>query len=338
MQEWDNERSINKGCEVKSRGDFLVALEEVFFKYKNDKIVLMMHHPIKSNGNYGGNFSFWQHIFPFKNHKVWIPLPIVGSFYPLFRKVGGTKQDIENDDYQELVLGIEEAAAKAKVDVIYASGHEKGLQLFDTETTKYIGSGGGSKKGYLIDGGEADFLHAQQGYVKLTFYKGAEVWSEFISRDPKTNQFNPTFRKQLYTPKKGTIKDEVLYPSNVVGDTIAIANPIFDVGKLQEVMLGSNYRDLWNTPIKAPFIDIAKEGLTPVKIGGGMSSISLRLKDETGKEFTLRSVVKVINRQVPLQFRNLKMLYFLQDQNSANFLFGPLMIPTLSKGSRYILY
>ena len=331
LQEWDYERSINKGCEVKSRADFLATLEEMFFKYKNDKIVLLMHHPIHSNGNYGGNFSFWQHVFPFRNQNVWIPLPVIGSIYPLFRKVGGTKQDIEHDEYQRMVAGIQLAAHKAKVDVIYASGQEKGLQYFDEEVQKFIVSGGGSGTGYLSDGGEADFLHAQRGFVKLYFYEGEEVWAEFKTWDSNTKSFETRFLTQLYEAQKGTKEDKTEYPNVMQGDTIAVANPEFAVGRFQELMLGSNYRDLWNTPVNVPFIDLNELGLKPLKIGGGMSSISLRLQDVNGLQYTLRSVVKVINRQVPVEFRNLKMLYFLQDQNSANFLFGPLIIPTLSK-------
>jgi len=44
LQNWQHESRINEGCHVKSRQEFLEVLQEIFFKHKNDQIVVMMHH------------------------------------------------------------------------------------------------------------------------------------------------------------------------------------------------------------------------------------------------------------------------------------------------------
>ena len=89
IQDWDELNKINKGCEVKSRAAFLEALEELILQNKNKQIVLLMHHPLISNGNHGGHFSGKQHIFPFTklNKKLYLPLPVLGSIYPLHTKM-----------------------------------------------------------------------------------------------------------------------------------------------------------------------------------------------------------------------------------------------------------
>jgi len=86
----------------------LDALQEIFIQHKNDQMVVMMHHPLFSNGEHGGNFPVTDHLFPFRilNSKLWIPLPIVGSVLPVVRMLGGVKQDIPHKQYQQLKNGI----------------------------------------------------------------------------------------------------------------------------------------------------------------------------------------------------------------------------------------
>jgi len=76
---------MNRKCDIKSRGDLLKRIEEIFVDHKNDEIVVLLHHPIQSNGNHGGKFNLKQHIFPFTalDKNLWIPLPIIGSINPV---------------------------------------------------------------------------------------------------------------------------------------------------------------------------------------------------------------------------------------------------------------
>jgi hypothetical protein len=60
------------------------------------------------------------------------------------------------------------------------------------------------------------------------------------------------------------------------------------------VFLGSNYRDLWATPITVPVLDLHTfaGGLRPTKTGGSTQTRSLRFKAATGSEFVFRLVDK----------------------------------------------
>src|SRR6476469_9950604 len=79
-------------------------------------------------------------------------------------------------------------------------------------------------------------------------------------------------------------------------DSASAAGSHFKNNGSRSFWMGSNYRREWNTPVKAPIINLATEygGLTPVKRGGGKQTKSLRLQDPQGRQYTLRSIQKFI--------------------------------------------
>ena len=83
-------------CDVESDVDFLYHVEDALNRHKNKRVLMMGHHPLYSNGFHGGRFPFKEHIFPLTvaNKNLYIPLPVLGSLYPLFRKHLGNIQDI----------------------------------------------------------------------------------------------------------------------------------------------------------------------------------------------------------------------------------------------------
>ena len=69
--------------------------------------------------------------------------------------------------------------------------------------------------------------------------------------------------------------------------------------------LGHNYREEWTTSIAGvPVFDIGNEhgGLTPIKRGGGLQTISLRMKAQDGKQYVLRSIEKFPGKSCPQAF------------------------------------
>ncbi len=335
LQNWDNEKKMNKGCSVKSRAELLRKLEEILMEHKNDEVVMLMHHPIKSNGMHGGKFGFQHHLFPLHQvHNLWIPLPFIGSAYPIFRQTTGSIQDISHKNYQELIDGILKIAHDLEVNMIFTSGHDHNLQYFEEGDLRFIISGSGSRQSYVARGGDAGFVRNARGYAKLMFYKNNEAWVEFYTVDGFENEAQLAFRKQLRKPKAGTVsvlKKE--FPSIQEKDTIVAANPLFKAGKGKQIWLGKQYRDIWATPVKVPMINLETKlgGLKPVKKGGGMSSNSLRLEAKDGKEYILRSIKKDYTKLVDERFSNLKAMDILKDQNSASHPYGALMLPSLSK-------
>jgi len=205
LQNWQRENSINKGCQVKSQQEFLKVLQEIFFKHKNDQIVVMMHHPLFSNGEHGGNFPVTDHFFPLRmlNDKLWIPLPVLGSIPPLFRTLGGVKQDIPHPEYQKLKSGILKML-KQNEHVIFASGHDHSLQYFMQNQHHYIISGAGSKLDFAKAGGDARMVRSAMGYSVVHFYKNGSTWLDFYTVDKNDPKGELIYRKKIIKQIEGT--------------------------------------------------------------------------------------------------------------------------------------
>ena len=335
LQDWSREKKMNHGCEIKSKGDLLKRIQEIFVDHKNDEIVMLMHHPIKSNGMHGGKFSWKHHLFPMHELGVWAPLPVIGSLYPIYRNVTGSPQDITNVNNKELMQEIDKMAKSLRIHVIFAAGHEHGLQYFDGDKLQYIVSGAGSKLDYLREGGNADFLSKQRGFVKLDFYEEFEVWAEYYGVEDFGSPAELIFRTQLRAARPGTIEESQIFPPLTTRDTLIAANEKFAAGGMKKLFLGEQYRDMWSTSVTAPMIDLESEkgGLVPIKKGGGMASNSLRMEIENGKQYILRSIKKDYTKLVPAGFTNLSLIDILADQNSASHPYSALIIPELSKAA-----
>ena len=337
MHDWSKEKKMNHKCEIKSRGDLLKRMEEIIADHKNDEIVVMLHHPIMSNGKHGGNYNLKHHIFPLTevNSKLWIPLPIIGSLYPIFRNTTGSIQDITHVKNAELMEGLQSIASKWKVDIIFASGHDHGLQYFDDVDRKYIVSGGGSRHDFTKQGGEASYARDARGFAKINFYENREAWLEMYTVADFGEEPILEYRTQLREPRAGTIEEEVKYPP-ITDKTITLpANRDFAAGPIKELFLGAQYRDIWATDVTVEVIDLETKlgGLTPIKKGGGMASNSLRMERSNGQQYILRSIKKDYTKLVDPEFGNLKVINVMADQNSASHPYNALVIPELSKAA-----
>jgi hypothetical protein len=103
--------------------------------------IVLDHHPLRSGGEHGGSFTLADHIFPLRNIKswLWVPLPIIGSIYPLARQHGISNQDISGGKYKRMVRAFEAVFGRYP-PLAMASGHDHDLQV--------------------IQGGRADITHA----------------------------------------------------------------------------------------------------------------------------------------------------------------------------------
>ncbi len=335
LQNWNHEKKMNHKCEYKTRGDFMDRMEEIFLDHKNDEVVLFMHHPLYSNGHHGGNFSWKDHIFPIHSKKIWLPLPVIGSVYPIFRNITGSHQEINNPRYQSLVVGLEKIIRRTGVDCIVASGHEHCLQYFRKNNIKAVVSGSGAKTSYAQAGGDAQYVSESRGYAKILFYEDFETWLEYYA--VKENFTTPVleYRVQLRKFRAGTENDNLEYPPITNPDTTVAANTAFKARPFKTWLMGDQYRNMWAEPVKAKKADllVEKDGLTPIKKGGGMASNSLRMETKDEKQYILRSINKDYRKLVPPEFANLKILNILKDQNSASHPYGALIIPTLSQAA-----
>jgi hypothetical protein len=92
--------------------------------------LVLTHHPIRSGGEHGGYFTWSDHIFPLRNVQswMWLPLPIIGSMYPLARQSGISNQDVSGHKYALMRQAFEDAF-KDHPPLAMVSGHDHNLQV-----------------------------------------------------------------------------------------------------------------------------------------------------------------------------------------------------------------
>src|SRR5690554_3408760 len=144
--------NINADCDCTTETEVLDRMEELLYKNRNKTILLASHHPFISYGVHGGYYSLKDHLFPLTvlNKSLYIPLPGLGSLYPLLRTtVFLNPEDIPHPEYKRLIKEVTDAF-EGFPNVIYAAGHEHGLQFIKDDKLNYqIVSGAGAKSSKL---------------------------------------------------------------------------------------------------------------------------------------------------------------------------------------------
>jgi hypothetical protein len=94
------------------------------------EVVVAGHHPFVTGGEHGGFFDWHDHLFPLRAWKkwLWLPLPGLGSLYPIARGFGISRQDVSSDSYRRMRQGLESALRENR-PLVYAAGHEHALQV-----------------------------------------------------------------------------------------------------------------------------------------------------------------------------------------------------------------
>lgn len=135
-------------------------------------VALVLHHPLVTAGPHGGHFGWKQHLFPLTDFWswAWLPLPVIGSAYPISRQLGVTGTDVVHGQYQRYIGEIYRAA-RPMVPSVFIGGHEHSLQVHrDDVGTYYLVSGAGSAS--MVDRVEQDMdtlmmARALPGYMRL---------------------------------------------------------------------------------------------------------------------------------------------------------------------------
>jgi hypothetical protein len=138
--------------------------------------IILTHHPMRSGGVHGGAFGWTDHVFPLRVIKkwIWLPLPIVGSIYPLSRKLGISNEDLSGKKYKAMRRAFEQVFQQYP-PLVYASGHDHDLQVLrggrrKLSNAKYLlvsGAGivGHESRVHRIDG--SLFQSSTAGFMRL---------------------------------------------------------------------------------------------------------------------------------------------------------------------------
>jgi predicted phosphodiesterase len=187
------------GCSAVSETDFFRKLEEILRNNQHKRILIVGHAPVYSYAIHGGRFKLKHHLFPFTlyHRRAYVPMPLIGSLLPLYRKVFGAKEDIAHPRYRRLRHQLKELLRKYP-GAIYAAGHEHNLQYITKDGSHFIVSGAGSKLKYVIEEGKhLRFGLMAKGFFKLRFQPNGAVHLETWVLDRKHPEGKRMYEKQI---------------------------------------------------------------------------------------------------------------------------------------------
>ncbi len=109
----------------------------------------------------------------------------------------------------------------------------------------------------------------------------------------------------------------------------------YEAGWLHELFFGAHWRDLWTTPVKVDVVDLNTYGggLTPLKRGGGLQTLSLRFKGGDGKEYKFRSLDKDPKKVLPKDLQESIGAVIVQDQISSSNPYAGFVVNEILKGA-----
>ncbi|MEE8408272.1 MAG: metallophosphoesterase [Myxococcota bacterium] len=126
-------------CEFDSEAEVLDATRRALADAGERHVVVVTHHPMDSGGRHGGHFAWHEHIFPLRGlHPwLWIPLPVLGSFYPLARMAGIADQDLTSDRYGSMRDRLRDVF-RANPPLANVAGHDHNLQVLEGAVETYV--------------------------------------------------------------------------------------------------------------------------------------------------------------------------------------------------------
>src|SRR4051812_6298038 len=223
-------------CECKTKRAVMGKLNDIIDRNRDKIIFFTTSHPFKSNGIYGGYYPLKKNIFSFANAKnnLYITLPVIGSIYPLFRKIFPPITDIDNPLYQDMRREIT-AILKNHPNIYHLSAHDHSLQLIQDRVAEVI-SGAVAKITPVKKTNGTTYAESVHGYVIADVLKNNTVRLTFNKQSKKNIQKSFLYEKTFTKPV-------ILAPENVkqtLGDSIEMAlnENYAKVSRLHRSLLG----------------------------------------------------------------------------------------------------
>jgi hypothetical protein len=330
---------IESDCNCKTKDELVTQIGDIAARNSKKLIIVACHHPFKSNGAHGGYFTLKQHLFPFTDLKksLLIPLPVVGSAYPVARSVFGSPQDISHPAYTNMINRITEALKNNATNVVFVSGHDHNLQLIKENGFNYIVSGGGCKQNRTSGRKNTVFNTIENGFSVLEVTNKKEVNVKFYTVTD-TVQLAYTSRLLDFS----SLPKEIIAETVQQQDSLAIrldfitksASTIYTPVKgIKKTFMGQNYREEWSAPVnmKVLHLDTEKGGMKIESLGGGTQTRSLRLIDKNGKKWVLRTIKKFSAKALAENAMGTSRDQFQQEMATGAHPYAAFMVPEMAE-------
>ncbi len=188
-------------CDTGTEETVLRKLRDSLASKKGRHAVVVSHHPLLSSGPHGGYFGWQDHLFPLSrvHDWAWVPLPGIGSLYPLIRNLGVTAQDLSSSGYQRLRESLIEAC-RENPPLAFAGGHEHTLEVLRGDVVPNLFVSGAGYYGHTNATKwrrETRYQKAASGFLRLDFMRNGDVRLGVLLVDERGNVEEP-FAVPLY--------------------------------------------------------------------------------------------------------------------------------------------
>lgn len=289
IEDWSKIKGMNDTCEIKNRTQFKAILADGLRKARHKTIVIAMHHPLYSNGVYGGEIPA-EVVYRPTAENVFIPG--AGVLWAFLRSQGGlSKQDRYNPLMNELMSAVELSLLEAPRTIIL-SGHERVMQYIDHDNIKQVIAGTASsvKPGRL--GKRGQFSSSKAGFSEVRLYKDGASSVHFFELTDGT--FKELYNTQAFHKPKTYNVDSL--PTTFPKTMKASVYPPESVVKSEKYVKswGEHYRYTYGIEVEAPVavLDTLYGGLTVERAGGGNQTVGLRLVSKDDREYNMRAIAK----------------------------------------------
>jgi hypothetical protein len=174
-------------CGCDSEAEVTRALSAAIAAGGDRRVLVLAHHPLVTHGEHGGFFTWRQHLFPLVDAArwAWLPLPVVGSVYPILRQHGIATQDLSDGAYERLRASLA-SVFTAHPPFVYASGHEHSLQLLaapDMRLHVVSGAGTVARPDHVGRGDDTLLATPSPGFVRLDVLRDGRAHVQVVQVD-----------------------------------------------------------------------------------------------------------------------------------------------------------
>ncbi len=326
MQGESSSERKKSSCEADNNFEFIAHLKEILSKQKSKQVIILSHHPVYSNGKLGGNYQLVNHL---------LPLPILGTIITSIRKLAVNEQYFGHPDYEAYRAAMKSVLNNYENCVIVSS-HENNLQYHFDNANHFVTVGSGVDSDYCRKANDDNFALGKRGYSRIILTDKEALVIELYQLDG-TSGSQLVYQKTI-PPKVTKLDDSILIESKENLDDIINTEITIAASKMyskKRFLRGKFYRKAWRTEVTVPAIMLSNEhgGLKPVQQGGGFQTQSLRLENDEGQQWVLRSVNKDVEKIVPPELRGTFAQNMIQDGIASSHPFGAFAIPHLAQSA-----
>lgn len=312
------------GCELGNVLEWKLAIKDIIQSHPEDHIILASHHPVYANGITAGNYPLSSHL---------LPVPIIGTLITGIKSLLGSDQHFGHPAYEAYRAALIAATDGCK-NCMIVSGHEKSLQYFERDGLSYFVAGSGDKISYARRGEHSGFSYMSRGFFRTDVMHDGSMNVSFIALDDhlvSREVWHRSFGSFVKENKQAGSGIHSLIQAGA--DSIRIeASSRYEKKKF---LRGEAYRKEWSAKINLPvlWLDLQHGGLTPLQLGGGHQTRSLRLENPNGEQYVLRSIDKRVSTVLPPALRGTSAENLVQEGIASSHPYGSLIVPRLAKAA-----